>query len=136
MSGCPRRRRDGLAGRLLYGIDDLVVAGAAAEVTHEPLFDLVLSRLGVLVQQRLGGDNLARGADAALEATAIDECLLDGMEVVRRADALDRGDLGSVRLYGQREAGRHDAAVERDGTGAADADAAGFLGTGEAKVVA
>src|SRR5437660_427033 len=44
----------------LYGADDLVVAGAAAEVPRQPVPDLMLTRTRVLVQQRLRRDQEPR----------------------------------------------------------------------------
>src|SRR3990172_1426291 len=125
-----------LAGGGHDRLDDLVVAGAAAEIAHEPLLDLVLGGLWVLVEEGLGGDDLAGSADAALEAAVLDEGLLDRVEVILAADALDCREVGAVGLDGQRDAGGDDAAVHEDGAGAADADAAGLFGAGEAEVVA
>src|SRR5688572_9790243 len=114
----PRRRRHWLSGRLLHGIDDLVVAGAATEVAHQPLLDLVLIRLRVLVEKGSCGDDLAGGADAALEAATVDGRLLYGAEVLRRTEALDRGDVCTISLDGERDAGGYDLAVDHDGAGA------------------
>ena len=49
-----RRRRGSRAGprRRLHGLEDVVVAGAAAEVALEPEADLLLRRVRVLLQQR------------------------------------------------------------------------------------
>src|SRR3954470_11817182 len=38
-------------GRCLHGADDVVVAGAAAQVALEPVADLVLGRVRVVVEQ-------------------------------------------------------------------------------------
>ena len=46
--------------------DDLVIAGAPAEVAGEPEADFLLARVRVFLQQRVGGDQHARRADAAL----------------------------------------------------------------------
>src|SRR5690349_14946793 len=39
--------------------DDLVIAGAPAEVAGEPEADFLLGRIGVLLQERIGGDQHA-----------------------------------------------------------------------------
>ena len=44
-SGTSRR------GCVLHGLDDVLVAGAAAEVAFEPVADLVLARVRVLLEQ-------------------------------------------------------------------------------------
>jgi len=59
------RRGAALCG-LQHRVDDLVVAGAAAEVAGESLAYLGLGRVGVAVKQRLGRHQHAGGAEAAL----------------------------------------------------------------------
>src|SRR4029450_7785822 len=51
-------RRAHRSGRGLNGVDDLVVAGAAAEVAEHRLLDLVVRGIGVLGQQRGGSEYL------------------------------------------------------------------------------
>src|SRR6202040_644010 len=72
----------------LDSLDDLVVAGTAAEVSHHPVLDLVLGRVGVCVQQCSGGDDLARGAYTTLETAVVDEGLLDRIQPVAIRDTL------------------------------------------------
>ena len=79
-------------GHLLHGGEDPAVAGAAADVAGELLPDLDLGRLGVAVEQVVGGDDQARRAEAALHGTGLDERPL---HVARRAglgEPLDRDD--------------------------------------------
>src|SRR3954453_11053300 len=71
-------------------LDDLVVAGAAAEVAHHPLLHFELGGVGILGQQRGGGHNLAWGADAALEPAVADEGVLQwGERPTLGGEALD-----------------------------------------------
>src|SRR5262245_11547506 len=56
--------------RELHGVDDVLVASAAAEVAGDGLADLVLVGVRVLVQKRHQGHQETRGAEAALEAVA------------------------------------------------------------------
>ena len=51
---------------VLDGADDLVVAGTATEVARQSLLNLCPSRSIDAIEQRLGGDQDARGAVAAL----------------------------------------------------------------------
>src|SRR5690242_18092198 len=76
-------------GRIHHGAHDLVIAGAAAEVARERETHLGLGRLGIVVEQRLGGDQEARGADAALQSGVLDELLLQGMQLLAVGYALD-----------------------------------------------
>src|SRR4051794_11556216 len=57
---CPRPRRQA------YGVEDLLVPRAAAQVPGERLADLVVGRLRDPPEQIDGGDDEARGAEAAL----------------------------------------------------------------------
>jgi hypothetical protein len=60
-----------MAGRaLLHGLDDVVVAGAAADVAFERLADLA-SWAAVVLHQVDGAHHHARGAEAALQAVAL-----------------------------------------------------------------
>src|SRR5207249_2173527 len=82
-SAAPRTRRPSCPtplGRRPNRLDDLVVAGAPAEIAEHPLADLGVARVRVRIEQRLGRHDLARRADAALKAARIDERLLDRMQ--------------------------------------------------------
>src|SRR3954454_12480769 len=62
----PSGRRLVLGGPA-HGADDVLVPGAAADAARDGGTDLVLARIRVLVQQRAGGHQHARGAEAALQ---------------------------------------------------------------------
>ena len=62
-------------------VEDLLVAGAAAEVPGERLADLVLARVGRALEQRGGRDDQPGRAEAALHRARVDERLLHGMKV-------------------------------------------------------
>ncbi len=55
----PGSARPDLGRRVEHGADDLVVAGAAAQVAGQPVAHLGLARLRVALEQRLGGDQEA-----------------------------------------------------------------------------
>ena len=68
---------------------DLVVTGAAAEIAGQPEANLGLGRIGVALEQRLGRDQEARRADAALQGGMLEELALQRMQLVAVGDALD-----------------------------------------------
>src|SRR5581483_10826547 len=68
------------AGRPLYGLDDVLVAGAAAEVTREPLANLALGGIGAAPQQIDGREDHARCAVAALQPVLVPEGLLQRVQ--------------------------------------------------------
>ena len=90
--GLAAQERAGQLDRL----DDLHVAGAAAEVVAQGVPDLLGRGIGVDVEQRLGRHDHAGDAEAALHGPGQHEGLLDEVRVGRRAQALDGDDVGAV----------------------------------------
>src|SRR5215210_4934587 len=93
----PLLRRRGL----LDGLDDVLVAGAAAQVALEALPDLLLGGVRVLLQEADGSHDHAWRAIAALEAVCLVEGLLHRVPVSVLGDPLYSRDLAPVGLYSQ-----------------------------------
>src|ERR671931_466844 len=84
-AGCPcprgslarphRRAREALGGQA-HGVEDLLVAGAAAQVAGQRLADLGVAGARAAPQQVVGGDDQAGGAESALHCAGLDERLL------------------------------------------------------------
>src|SRR5215218_2442716 len=74
-SSGPRARH--LAGRVLDRLDDVLIAGAAAEVALDALADLFLGRGRVVLQQVHGRHDHAGRAEPALEPVLLPEAALD-----------------------------------------------------------
>src|SRR6185437_14688969 len=91
-----------------HRLDDVVIAGAAAEVAREPLAHrgLVEASVGALHEVD-GADDHAWRAEAALQGVMRLEGRLHRMQVPRRAQALDGGDAGVLRLAGEHRARLH-----------------------------
>ena len=87
----PASRRISFGG-VEHGADDLVVAGAAAEVAGQPVADRASSAFGLVVEQRLRRDDEARRADAALQRRVLEEACCSGCRLVAVRDAFDRRD--------------------------------------------
>ena len=82
----------------LHRVDDLGVAGAAADVAGERLADLGLARAAALRRSRSCVATTRPGrAEAALHGARLDECLLHRVQPLAGAEALDRHDLAAVR---------------------------------------
>ena len=120
-----------LRGRVLHGLDDVHVAGAAAEVAGDGLADLVLARVLVALQQRVAGHHHAGRAVAALQPVLLQEALLDRVELAVLLQPLDGHDLAAVGLHGQHGARLHGHAVEQHRAGAAVGGVAADVGAGE-----
>src|SRR4051812_27798809 len=71
--GAGPHRRGGFADRR----DDVVVAGAAADVALDGVTDLVVAGIGVAREQVGRGHDHSRRAEAALEAVLLPEGLLE-----------------------------------------------------------
>ena len=87
-----------VTGHLRDRADDVLVAGAAAEVALERVPDLRLGRVRVLGQQAHGGQHHPGGAVAALERVVRVEALLERVEDAVLGQPLDRRDLVAVGL--------------------------------------
>ena len=72
---------------MLNGVDDVLVAGAAAEVAGDALPDFVLARLRVVSKQVGGAHNHAWRAETALQPVLLPESLLQRVERVRAPEA-------------------------------------------------
>src|SRR5215469_8798016 len=118
------------------GAQDLVVPRAAAKIAREPITRLFLGRVEGGVEQRLGGDDQARRAEAALQRRMLEEFLLHRVQLVAFGDAFDRRDGAALGLDAEHQARADDIAVADDRAGAAVARATAFLAAGEAEFVA
>src|SRR5881397_2559315 len=83
-----------------HGAHDVLVAGASAQVALEALADLLVAGVRILPEQVRCRDDHPRRAVPALQRVLLVEGTLERMQATVR-QALDRGDLGTVRLYGQ-----------------------------------
>src|SRR6185295_2367579 len=92
-------------GRLLAGLERAGLRAAAADVAVQRLLDLVAGGVGILLEAGDARDDEARRAEPAHQAVALDELLLQRVELAVRAQALDRADLLPLRLDGERRAG-------------------------------
>ena len=119
-----------------HGLDDLAVAGAAAEHAAQRILDLGPRRRAAVAQQILRRHQHARRADAALRRAMVEEGLLQRRERAVRRKALDRLDRAAGHLAHRDQAGADLPAVEQHRAGAAVAGVAADLGAGEAEIVA
>src|SRR5215204_6265731 len=115
--------------------DDVLVAGAAAEIAFDGVADLVVGGIRVLRQQVDGGHDHAGRAEPALETVLLPERGLHRVELIAVSEALDRLDLRPVRLDGEHGARLDRPAVDMDGAGAALAGVAADMRPGQVEVL-
>src|SRR5581483_1335428 len=94
--------------RCLDRCDDILIAGAAAQIAAQPFADLQLARIRNLLQERFGGEENSRRAKAALQSVQLPEFFLKRMQLgcVWR-EAFHGFQRGAVRLHGEEQAGAH-----------------------------
>ena len=117
-------------------VDDALVARAAAEVARQRLPDRGLVGIGVVLQERGGGDQHPRRAEAALEGVPLEAALLHRVEAVAVGQPLDRRDGAAVGLHRQGEARPHRLPVEQDRARPAHPVLAAQVRAGQPEVVA
>ena len=119
-------------------VDDVLVAGAAAEIAFELFADDVVGEVVALAMDQIDrGHDHAGGAEAALQAVMLAEGFLHRMQ--RRAvggQALDGLDLVAVGHDRERGAGLHRLAVEMHDAGAALRGVAADMGARQPQIFA
>src|SRR5206468_2304075 len=116
---------------------DARIGAAAAQVAAHGLADAlgIVAGLG-LADESDGAHDLARGAEAALEAVVLDEGGLHGVQLAIPRQALDGEHVGAVVADGERQAGVDAPAVDQHRAGPALAAVAALLGAGEVEPLA
>src|SRR5688500_18240419 len=115
---------------------DPVIAGAAAQVPHHPLADLVVARPRVLGEKRGRRDELARRADPALEPALADERVLQRREFVAMREPLDGGHRATVDEDRGQKTGGEQLTFDEHTAGSAHPDRAALFGPGGAEIIA
>ena len=101
--------------RVLDRPNDVLVAGAAAEVALDAVAHLILGGVGVVPEEVDRLHDHAGRAVPALECVVVVEGLLHGVQLAVPLEALDGEHLGAVGLDGQHRAGLHAHPVEVNG---------------------
>src|SRR5215467_7103582 len=103
-AACGASTRHGL-GTGRDRLDDVVVAGAAAEIALEFLADgLLVEVVALAVDDVDRGHDHARRAEAALQAVVLAERLLHRVQLLAVGEALDGAHVGAVRRQHQERA--------------------------------
>ena len=133
-----RRGDDALApafGGQTHGGEDLYIARAAAVVVAQGIADLIVGRIGVFIEQRLGAKHHARDAEAALHCPGL--AVGVGIELLFfLRQTLDGDDVAACERIGKRGAGADGLAVDEHGAGAAGALGTAVLDGGQVQRIA
>src|SRR5215469_9179399 len=98
------------------------------------MLDLVIIRIGMIVEQLSNHQDKAGSTESALECARLDEGLLHGVELAVGIKTLDRCDLGTVDERCEIKATRHRPTVDDHRTTTTQALTAAFARAVEAKV--
>ena len=122
-------------GGQLDGVDDLLIAGAAADIVADGEGDLVPGGIGIAVDEGLAAQDHAGDAEAALYRAG----LAKGIDIdltLPLTQSFDREDLLSLKFGDLLDAGLDGGSIHQNGTGAAGALVAAVLDGGEFQVPA
>ena len=122
-------------GSRFDGLDNLRVARAPAQIAGNGSADLLPAGMGMLVEECLGRQDHAGSAEPALDGPALDEGLLQRIEGVTVAQALDRADLLALHSHSEGQAPEHGPAIDEHRARPAVAGVTGPLGARVAKIV-
>jgi len=98
-------RLNGTAGSAHRRTHDLDMRAAAAKMMTQRFHHLVVGRARGTQQQRLGRDNHAVKAVAALRGLLVDEGLLHRIGMLARAEAFERHDVAPAAAFDGDHAG-------------------------------
>src|SRR3990172_1789721 len=119
----------------MHGLQNLLIARAAADVPAQGLPDLLLAWVGIPLKQLENGHQEPRRTVAALKAVPLYEGLLQRMELPLRGQPLHRHQVGPVALHRQHETGANGAAVHQYRARAADPVLAAHVGPNQPQVL-
>ena len=102
--------------RVLNGLHNIVVAGAAAEVAFQRVPDLRLGRISVSLKQLNRVHDHPGGTEPALKTVLFPESFLDWVQYAVLCKAFDRHNVGAIGLYGKNRARFHRLPIDQDGT--------------------
>src|SRR5215211_1953706 len=109
----------GLRGVFLDRVQDLAVAGAAAQVADQLPADPLAARPRVALEERPGGEQHAGRAEAALRRPVAQEARLQRVELAARGQAANGQQRVAVGLHREQQAAADRLAVEQDRAGPA-----------------
>ena len=121
---------------VLHRVEDVEIAGAAAEIGRQRLAQPRLVDIGLALQHAQGQHQESRGAEAALQRVTVDEGPLQRVQLIAVGEPLHRPYLATLRLAREHQAAPHRRAVEQDRAGAAHPVLAAEMGAGQPAILA
>jgi len=127
-------------GGIHNGVLDGGIACATAERIFQCVTQLIRSWIGVALEKRVGGHDLARDAESTLHRTMLNEGFLQGMQdqlaVLCISQAFDGQDVLAIRTTSRINARKRRFAIHENGADAAFSLFAADLSTGQFQALA
>src|SRR5437660_4666394 len=124
-----------LLHRRAHRLDDVLIAGATAEVRREHVDQLLVADIRLALQHARDQHEEPGRAEAALQAVVLHEGALEHGKLIARREPLDRADRLADGLHGKHEARAHRRAIDQHRARAAHAVLAADVGAGETAVL-
>jgi hypothetical protein len=121
--------------RRLDGFENPYIPRAAAEVSREAFLYLLHCRPRMLLQQCMGCEYHAWGANAALRASTLEKTLLNRVQVFRISHAFYGANACAPCLERGNQATIHELAIEQHRARTTFPFSAAFLGTGKSQIL-
>jgi hypothetical protein len=128
--------RSHLLRRQLYRVDDVLVAGTAAEIPRDGFSDVLFGGIGVTFQERHQAHQNAWGAEATLYGVSFPEGFLKGMQVIHGSQSFDCENLMAVGLHSKHQAGPDRFSIKQNGASATYTVLAADVRASQAKLMA
>ena len=114
----------------------MLIAGATAQISIQPMPNLVARWIWIAIDNLGGGYNHSGRAIATLQSVMFPEPLLHGMQLTVRGQAFDSCDVRAICLDRKYRTRLHGLAVEQHGARAADRGLAPYMRTCQSQHVA
>src|SRR5262249_30859977 len=101
-------------------LHDVLIAGAPAKISLEPVADLILGRTRIAIEQLRAGDDHSRSAITALEAVVFPEAFLNGVKLTVCRKPFDRCYARPIGLHCEYRARLYRLAIDKNRTRAAN----------------
>jgi hypothetical protein len=118
-----------------HGFENLHIPGAAAQISRQSVSNVCLGWFWISFQQIDGRQYHPGSADAALRAAAINEGLLNSVQLIASRNAFDSLNRGAFNLSDWNQATVNDPAIDNDAARATLTFAATFLSSRELQLL-
>src|SRR3989442_970409 len=90
---------------ILDSTHNVLIAGTAADIALEPLANLGLGWIGIVLEYLVRGHNHAGSTEATLQAMLFPETFLQRVQATLRSQSFDSSHFTAIRLHRQHRAG-------------------------------